>query len=70
LSGAAVGAAIGSVVPVAGTAVGAVVGLGVGIAADYVMRAGGVDKVVGNAVSAGVDAVKSVGKTVMGWFGG
>ena len=69
LSGAAAGAAIGSVVPVLGTAVGAVVGLGVGVAADYVMRAGGVDKAVGNAVTGGVDALKSAGKTVAGWFG-
>lgn len=69
LSGAAAGAAIGSVVPGVGTVVGAVVGLGVGFAADYVMRAGGVDKAIGNAVSSGVDAVKDAGRTVAGWFG-
>ncbi|MFL6700042.1 MAG: DUF4329 domain-containing protein [Vitreoscilla sp.] len=69
LAGAAAGAAIGSIVPVAGTAVGAVVGLGVGFAADYVMRAGGVDKVVGNAVSAGVDAAKGAAHTLAGWVG-
>lgn len=69
LSGAAAGAAIGSIVPGVGTAVGAVVGLGVGFAADYVMRAGGVDKAIGNAVTSGVDAAKSAAKTVGGWFG-
>jgi len=35
-----------------------------------VMRSGGVDKVVGEAVSDGVDALKDAGKTVAGWFGG
>jgi hypothetical protein len=71
LSGAAAGAAIGSFVPVpvVGTVVGAVVGLGVGFAADYVMRAGGVDKAIGNAVSSGVDAVKGAASTVAGWLG-
>ena len=69
LAGAAAGAAIGSIVPVAGTAVGAVVGLGVGFAADYVMRAGGVDKAVGNAVSAGVDAAKGAAHAIGGWLG-
>ncbi len=69
LAGAAAGAAIGSVVPVAGTAIGAVVGLGVGFAADYVMRAGGIDKMVGNAVSSGVDAVKGAASKVAGWLG-
>jgi hypothetical protein len=69
LAGAAAGAAIGSAVPVLGTAVGAVVGLGVGFAADYVMRAGGVDKVVGNAVTSSVDAVKGAASKVAGWFG-
>ncbi len=69
LSGAAAGAAIGSVVPGVGTAVGAVVGLGVGFAADYVMRAGGVDKAVAQAVSSGVDALKSGAAKVAGWLG-
>jgi hypothetical protein len=69
LSGAAAGALIGSVVPGVGTAVGAVVGLGVGFAADYVMRAGGVDKAIGHAVASGVDAVKGAASTVAGWFG-
>jgi hypothetical protein len=69
LAGAAAGAAIGSVVPVAGTAVGAVVGLGVGFAADYVMRAGGMNKLVGNAVSGGVDMAKGAVNTVAGWLG-
>lgn len=69
LGGAAAGAAIGSVVPVVGTAVGAVVGLGVGVAADYVMRAGGVDKAVANVVSSGVDAVKAGASKLAGWLG-
>ncbi len=71
LSGAAAGAAIGSMipVPVVGTVVGAVVGLGVGFAADYVMRAGGVDKAIGNAVTGGVDALKGAASTVAGWLG-
>jgi hypothetical protein len=56
-------------VPVAGTAVGAVVGLGVGFAADYVMRAGGMNKLVGNAVSGGVDMAKGAVNTVAGWLG-
>jgi hypothetical protein len=69
LGGAAAGAAIGSVVPVVGTAVGAVVGLGVGFAADYVMRAGGVDKAIASAVSSGVDAVKGAASKVASWLG-
>jgi len=69
LSGAAAGAAIGSIVPGVGTAVGAVVGLGVGYLADRAMRAGGVDKLVGNAVASGVDAVKSAAGKVAGWLG-
>jgi len=59
LAGAAAGAAIGSAVPVLGTAVGAVVGLGVGFGVDYIARRGGVDEVVGDVVSGGVDLVKS-----------
>jgi len=55
LAGAAAGAAIGSAVPVLGTAVGAVVGLGVGLGVDYIARKGGVDEVVGDVVSGGVD---------------
>jgi hypothetical protein len=62
LAGAAAGAAIGSIVPVAGTIVGAGVGLAVGYAADEIMHAGGVDKIVSNAVTSGVNDVKS-------WFG-
>jgi hypothetical protein len=69
LSGAAAGAVIGSAVPVLGTAVGAVVGLGIGIGADYVMRAGGVDKAVANLVAGGVDAVKGAASRVTGWLG-
>ncbi|MBZ8141554.1 hypothetical protein CLD22_16815 [Rubrivivax gelatinosus] len=69
LGGMAAGAAVGSVVPVVGTAVGAVVGLGVGVAIDYVARAGGVDKAIGDAVSSGVDAVKGAASKVAGWFG-
>lgn len=69
LAGAATGAAIGSVVPVLGTAVGAVVGLGVGIGVDYVMRRGGVDDIVGDAVSSGVDAAKGAGKKIASFFG-
>lgn len=69
LGGMAAGAAVGSVVPVVGTAVGAVVGLGVGVAIDYVARAGGVDKVVGDVVSSGVDAVKGAASKVAGWLG-
>lgn len=69
LAGAAAGAAVGSVVPVVGTAVGAVVGLGVGVAADYIARAGGVDKAVANAVSSGVDLAKSAASRVAGWLG-
>jgi hypothetical protein len=69
LGGAAAGAAIGSVVPGVGTAVGAVVGLGVGFAADYVMRAGGVDQAVGQAVAGGVDAVKGLASKAAGWLG-
>jgi hypothetical protein len=60
---------VGSVVPVVGTAVGAVVGLGVGFAADYVMRAGGVDRAIGNAVTSGVDAVKGAASRVASWLG-
>ena len=69
VAGMAAGAAIGSVVPVAGTAIGAVVGLAVGFGADYVMRAGGVDQVVSNAVTGAVDAGKNAAKTVAGWLG-
>jgi hypothetical protein len=69
LSGAAAGAVAGSFVPVVGTAVGAVVGLGVGLVADHVMRAGGVDKAIGQAVASGVDAAKSAASTVARWLG-
>lgn len=69
LSGVAAGAAIGSVVPVVGTAVGAVVGLGVGLATDYVLRAGGVDQAVAQAVTSGVDAVKGAAGRVASWLG-
>lgn len=69
LGGMAAGAAVGSVVPVVGTAAGAVVGLGVGVAIDYVARAGGVDKAIGDVVSTGVDAVKGAASKVAGWFG-
>ena len=62
LAGAAVGAAIGSVVPVVGTAVGVVVGLGVGFSADYIMRRGGVDEIVGDAFSGTVDTTKNAGR--------
>ena len=68
LAGAATGAAIGSVVPVVGTAAGAVVGLAVGFGADYVMRKGGVDEVVGDVVSSGVDMVKDTGRKIANWF--
>lgn len=54
-AGAAAGAAIGSIVPVAGTAVGAVVGFAVGLAADKLLRAGGADKAIAGAVTAGLD---------------
>ena len=62
LAGAAAGAAIGSVVPGVGTVIGAAVGLGAGFLADHALRAGGVDKMIGNAVSSAADTVK-------GWFG-
>ncbi len=69
LAGAAAGAAIGSVVPGVGTVVGAVVGLGAGAVADYVLRAGGVDKAIGNLVTSGVDAAKGAVGKVAGWLG-
>ncbi len=59
MAGAAAGAAIGSIIPGAGTLVGAVVGFGVGMAADWVMRQGGVDKVVAGAVTKSIDAVSN-----------
>lgn len=62
LAGAAAGAAIGSVVPGVGTVIGAGVGLAAGYLADQALRAGGVDKMIGNAVSSAADTVK-------GWFG-
>lgn len=61
LAGAAAGAAIGSAVPVVGTVVGAGVGLVAGYLTDQALRAGGVDKMIGNAVSWAVDSIK-------GWF--
>jgi hypothetical protein len=51
-----VGAAVGSVVPVAGTAVGAVVGFGVGVGAHYAI--GALDKATG-VTSAAKDALAS-----------
>jgi hypothetical protein len=60
VAGAAAGAAIGSIVPGAGTVVGAVVGFAVGCAADKLMRAGGVDKAVAGAVTAGIDEGKKL----------
>ena len=69
IAGAAAGAAIGSAVPVLGTVVGAAVGLGVGFGVDYVARKGGIDEVVGNVVSGGVDLAKSAGKKVASLFG-
>ena len=62
-SGAAAGAAIGSIIPGAGTVVGAVVGFGVGMGVDYVMRKGGVNKMVAGGVTATIDAgVELAGK--------
>lgn len=61
LAGAAAGAVIGSIVPGVGTVIGAGVGLVGGYLADQALRAGGVDKLVGSAVSSAVDAIK-------GWF--
>lgn len=61
LAGAAAGAAIGSAVPVVGTVVGAGVGLVAGYLTDQALRAGGVDRMIGNAVSWAVDSIK-------GWF--
>ena len=69
VAGAAAGAAIGSIVPVVGTAVGAVVGLGVGLGADYIMRRGGVDEIIGDAVSSTVDTAKDAGRKVASFFG-
>ena len=54
---------------VLGTVVGAAVGLGVGFGVDYVARKGGIDEVVGNVVSGGVDLAKSAGKKVASLFG-
>jgi hypothetical protein len=56
-----VGAAVGSVVPVAGTAVGAVVGFGVGVGAHYAI--GALDKATGftsaakDALASGIESV-------------
>ena len=68
LTGAAAGAAIGSIVPIAGTAVGAVagfvVGVGVGMATDAIMRHGGVDKMIAHGVTATIDAGSRLAGTV------
>ena len=68
VAGAAAGAAIGSVVPVAGTLVGAAVGFTAGVvvgaATDYVMRQGGVDKMVAGAVTSAVEGVGAAAESV------
>jgi hypothetical protein len=65
LAGAAAGAAIGSIIPIAGTAVGAVVGfvggVVVGYAADKIMRAGGVDKLIAKGVTFAIDKGMELG---------
>jgi hypothetical protein len=74
LAGAAAGAAIGSVIPVAGTVVGGVIGFAVGVGAGFVadkgLRSLGVDKAIGQGVTAAIDRgsalVKDAGSAIAG----
>jgi hypothetical protein len=76
VAGAYAGAAIGSFIPipVVGTVAGAAVGFAVGMGVDWLARQGGVDKLVGNAVESGINAVSNfasnAGQAASNFFGG
>ena len=68
MAGAAAGAAIGSIIPGAGTIVGGVIGFGVGMAAGYLadkgLRGLGVNTLIAQGVTAGIDAVSNAASSV------